>query len=158
MALLIAEYARMKNRSPLEGLEKNLNSAAQCVSAVWDFAVDGGAVSTISLNDRHGNPVVIPANSLIYNVIVHVQTAPVSTSNDGQMALQAEAANDLITAADPDAGTGNWTKLLGIPDSATASDWVVTTVDRQVKLLISVHPFTAGRIHFHIFYCLGGSL
>lgn len=158
MGLLLAEYARMKGKAPLEGLEKLLDRCAMVLTAVWDYAVDGGAVSTILLNDRQGNAATLPANALIYNVLVHVQTAAVSTSNDGTMALQINAANDLISAADPDAGSGNWTKFEGIPDIATEADGVVVTADSQLKLVIGTHGFTAGKMHFHVFYQLGGSL
>jgi hypothetical protein len=61
----------------------------------YDFAVDGGAVSTITLRSDDGD---IPNGSVILGGYADVQTI-LASSGSATAALQAEAANDVVNAA-----------------------------------------------------------
>lgn len=110
----------------------------------YDFAVDGGAVSTITLRSNDGP---IPSGAIIVGGYVDVQTACASAT--GTMALQSEAANDIVAAV----GQANWT--LGrkdiVPDS-TGSTAVKLTADRSPALVIGTAVFTAGKFDAVLMY------
>jgi hypothetical protein len=52
-----------------------------CLKAVWDFAVDGGAISTI------GSGVFFPDNAVVYESAIDVITTCTSSGDAGTMAL-----------------------------------------------------------------------
>src|SRR4051812_48465232 len=60
--------------------------------AKYDFAVEGGAVSTIALNTA-----TLPVGAVILGGYLDVQTIPTS-GGSATIAVQAQAANDLVTA------------------------------------------------------------
>ena len=63
------------------------------IRATYDFAVNGGAISTIDLG------VTVPDNMVIYDGIVEVITTCADGVDDtATIAIQTEAANDIVTA------------------------------------------------------------
>lgn len=157
-----ARFSAMKNHSPIEDLALELEMCARCLTAVWDVTggVDSGAVTAtpgVQLNNRQGLAAIFPALSMIYQVMAHAVTLPVSASNNGTIALRAEADGDLLATVDPDATNWSETRRLGIPDAATTTDWVVTTVARQLGLVIATNAFSAGKIYFHCLYVVDGN-
>jgi hypothetical protein len=61
--------------------------------ARYDFAVDGGAVSTITISDEN-----IPTNAIILGGVVEVDVA-VTSGGAATLAIQVEAAGDIVAAA-----------------------------------------------------------
>ena len=102
----------------------------------YDFAVDGGGTGTITLRSNDGP---IPIGSVILDGYLDVTTACLSAT--GTIALQAEAAADLL-AATAQAGLTLGRKSI-IPSGAGANA-VKTTADRQPAMVIATAAFTAG--------------
>lgn len=115
-------------------------------SAEYDFAVDAGAVGTITLRsapgDLQGN--LIPAGSVIEMGYIDVETAPGGT---GTVALTAEAAGD-IRAAATIAATGR----ISVVPAGTGATAVKTTVARSITMTIAVAVLTAGKFRVVLFY------
>lgn len=127
-------------------LGTKLAHTPSCAHGVYDYTKDGGAVGDINLKDIERKIIKIPAHAVVTNVFYFVETAATGlTSFD----VNLEAANDLIAAAST--FTAN-AKVLGIPDWATAADYVVTTAERTLTFSINGTAATAGKIHVFVFY------
>ncbi len=115
----------------------------------YDFAVDGGGVGTITLRsdgpDSIGND--IPAGAVIMGGYVEVDTAALSAT--GTIAVQVEAAGDLVAAV----GQAGWTvgrkSLIPVFTGATS---VKTTARRSMAIVIATAAFTAGKFRVVVFY------
>ena len=118
-----------------------LDSQKGSVKAIYDFAVSGGAVSTISLLDDDGVAVVLPDNAIITSVYVDIITAMVSTGGTGTIALNSEGAGDLLAAVDADTLSGI---AAGIP-VGTAATAVKLTAERTLSVAIATAALTAGK-------------
>ena len=112
-----------------------------CVKGIYDFAVNGGAVSTINLLDENGEEVVLPDNAIITNVLVDIVTAMTSTGGTGTIALNSEGAGDLLAAVDADTLSGI---AAGIP-VGTAASAVKLTAERTLSVAIATAALTAGK-------------
>lgn len=110
----------------------------------YDFAIDGGAVSTITLRSDDGP---LPEGAVITGGYLDIQTACLSAT--GTMALQAEGAGDILAAAAQAALTAGRKDV--IPD-ATGSTAVKTTASRSPALVIATAAFTAGKFDLVLFY------
>jgi hypothetical protein len=110
--------------------------------ATYDFAVNGGLIGTIGLG------VVVPAKAIIWDGFVDVLTTFESDDSDaGTVALQVEAANDIITAIAISNGTDPWDAgLKNVKSVGTAATAVKTTVARQVSLVVAVENLLAGKL------------
>ena len=113
----------------------------------YSFAVDGGAVSTITLRSVDGEGGTIPAGSIIVGGYVDVTTACASAT--GTIAVNSEGAGDLIAAV----GQGSWTtgRKDIVPDS-TGSTAIKTTAARSLAITIATAAFTAGVFRVVVFY------
>ena len=121
------------------------------VQAEYDFAVDGGAVSTITLRsapdagDNQGN--TIPVGSVITHGYIDVLTAVASAT--GTVAVTAESAADMLAA------TGQAGLTLGrksIVPAATGATAVKTTAARSISITIATAVLTAGKFRVVLFY------
>lgn len=110
----------------------------------YDFAVDGGAVSTITLRSHDGP---IPIGSIIMGGYLDIQTACLSGS--GTMALNSEGAGDILAAAAQAALTTGRKDL--VPD-ATGSTAVKLTAARSPAVTIATAAFTAGKFTLVLTY------
>lgn len=110
----------------------------------YDFAVDGGAASTIVLRSNDGP---IPNGAIVFAGYLDIVTACLSAT--GTMALQSEAAADVL-AATAQAGLTAGRKDI-IPDS-TGSTAVKLTADRLPALVIATAAFTAGKFSLVLLY------
>lgn len=121
-------------------------NALQCIVARYDFAVHGGAVSSIGMRVR------IPSGSIICNTLLDVITAPTS-GGSATIAVTSEGAGDIVAATSiasaPWSTTG---RKVGIPDFATATDAVKTTAERELTVTIATAALTAGKFDVYIFY------
>mgnify|MGYP001570609150 CR=1 FL=1 len=111
----------------------------------YDFAKDGGAVSTILLRGTEK----LPNNFVITTAMIDLAVA-LSTGGSVQVALQAEAAGDLRAAAIPATGGLNATGVKALIPVGTAATVVKTTVPRTPALVVSVAALTAGRFSVYV--------
>jgi hypothetical protein len=114
----------------------------------YDFAIDGGAVSTIALRQITGGP--IPSGAEVVDTILDILTIPTS-GGAATGALQIEAANDVVAAAVISGAP--WSSLgrkSGIPVSAATS--LKTTAARNPSVLIGAFAWTAGKFRLVVEY------
>lgn len=126
----------------------------QVLKCVYSFAVDGGAVGTLTLRDGLTGkaPCSLPNKAIITKAYYDVITQFVSTSNDGTIAIQANSAGDLLATVEPDATNSITTGLYAMIPVGTAATMVKTTAARDIKMVIATHAFTAGKANFFIEY------
>ncbi len=103
----------------------------------YDFAVDGGAVSTITLRSQDGP---LPLGAVIVSGYLDVQTACLSAT--GTMALNSEGAADLLAAAAQAALTLGRKSIIPAATGVTA---VKLTAARSPAVTIATAAFTAGK-------------
>lgn len=121
-------------------------SAVKTAEAEYDFAVDGGALGTITLRAApgsvHGN--TIPAGSVITHGYIDVDVA---TAGTGTVALTAESAGDIRAAATiASAGRIN---VVPVASGATSAK---TTVARSITMTIGTAVVAQGRFRVVVFY------
>lgn len=133
--------------SPLLLPEDALVRAALVVRGKYDFAVDGGAQSTIALTT--GTP--IPSGAVVVGGYIDITTQ--CTGGGASGAVQVEGAGDIVATT----GIASWTagRKNVLPafttGSITAGTQVKTTADRNISLVISGAAFTAGVFHVVLF-------
>jgi hypothetical protein len=110
----------------------------------YDFAVDGGAQSTITLRSNDGS---LPSGAVIVGGYVDVTSSCLSAT--GTIALNSEGAGDLVVAA----GQASWTtgRKDIIPD-ATGSTAIKLTAARNPAMTIATANYTAGAFTLVLFY------
>lgn len=152
--LTSTQKSAIAGRTPFDKMDKWLNQKRGVVKAVYDFAVQGGAVGSLSLKDENGDLIILPAGAIITQVYVHIITAFVSTSNDGTIALTSNSTGDLLAAVDADTLplSANHPSS-GVP-IGTAATMVILTAQRQIVLEIATHAMTAGKAAFFIEFVL----
>lgn len=114
----------------------------------YDFAVDGGAVSTITLRSNDGP---LPAGAYVLGGVLDINTA-LDSGGSATAALQVKAANDVINSAAfggaPWSTTGN--KDI-IPD-ATGSTAIELTADSSPALVVGTAALIAGAFRLILTY------
>lgn len=113
------------------------------VQADYDFAVDGGAVSTITLRGDN----TIPTGSVITGGYVDIETACLSAT--GTIAVQVESAADMLAASLQAALTTGRKSVIPVGTGATS---VKTTAERNIKIVVATAAFTAGKFRVVLFY------
>lgn len=125
-------------------------SRLKTLQAEYDFAVDGGAVSDITLRslagDIQGN--TLPSGAVITGGYLDIETA-VTSGGSATVALKAEGAADLLAATAPASLTTGRKDI--IPDS-TGSATVKTTAVRSVVATVATAALTAGKFRVVLFY------
>lgn len=120
----------------------------------YDFAVDGGAVGTITLRCNGGSSLggVIPAGSVITGGYIEVDTA-VTSGGAATLGVNSEAAGDLLAAGTLVSGAP-WssTGRKAIIPVFTAASTVKTTVTRSLTVTVAVAALTAGKFRVVVFY------
>lgn len=104
----------------------------------YDFAVDGGAVSSIVLNgsDR------IPANAIVLGGLVEVDTAIVGAG--ASLAVQVEGAGDVIAAAAVSGAPWSTTGRKSVIPAFSGATTLKTTQARDIVAVITAAVLTAG--------------
>ncbi len=116
---------------------------------IYSFAVDGGAVSTIALMGALN----IPSGATIVGGFVDITTA-LTSGGAATIAVQVEAANDILTAV----AVASWTTgrkniLPALTSGAlTAATTVRTTAARDISIVIAAAALTAGVCSVVLFY------
>lgn len=119
--------------------------------AQYDFAVNGGAISAISLG------VSIPAKAVICGGFVEVLTTLTSATDAATVALSVEGANDIVSAIAISNGGNPWDegKHAIVPKANTPESTAVkTTVARNVTATIAVEAVTAGKFNVWLYYVM----
>jgi len=127
--------------NPLLLPQDQLVRAALLVRGRYDFAVDGGAVSTIALTA--GTP--IPSGSIVIGGYVDVLTQ-LTSGGGATIACQVEGANDILTAVAVASWTAGRKNILPAltTGALTAGTHVKTTADRNISAVIATAALTAG--------------
>lgn len=117
------------------------------VRALYNFASLGGAIGNIGLG------VWLPAKAVITRAWVEVITTLASATNAATVALNAEAANDLVAAIAINNAALPWNAGFhaAIPDEAVAN-LKKTTVARQLTATVAVEALTAGKFYLVVEY------
>ena len=131
--------------SPVIEGTTNLKSAV----GEYDFAVDGGAISTITLRSSNSLGNHVPAGSVITGGYVEVDTQ-LTSGGAATIGVNVEAAGDLLAAATAVATYTTGRKSL-IPVGTGAST-VKTTVARSLTITVAVAALTAGKLRVVVFY------
>ncbi len=114
----------------------------------YSFAVDGGAVSTITLRNTAG-PALIPSGAVVEGGYIDVTTAVASAT--GTVAVQAEAAADVLAA------TGQAGLTLGrksVIPAFTGATGLKATADRAPAIVIATAALTAGVFDVVLFWAM----
>lgn len=114
----------------------------------YDFAVDGGAISTIALIGS----TAIPAGAVILGGFVDVITALAGAT--ATIALQVEAAGDIVATTAVASWTTGRKNILPafVAGSLTAANSVKTTVARDISAVIATAALTAGKFDVYLIY------
>lgn len=121
----------------------------------YDFAVDGGAVSTITLRNAGGSSLgnEIPAGAVITGGYIEVDTLLTTASgNTGTVAVNSEAAGDLLAAAVTSGAPWSTTGRKSITPVFTGATTVKTTVRRNLAITVAIAAITAGKFRVVVFY------
>ncbi len=128
------------------------DSLGGCAVDVYDFAVHGGAVGTITL------PLEIPDNAIITEAYADVITDPTSDGS-ATVALGLNTNADLLAATAIASVTGvvsllpSYTAALdgnAAAGGVEASSPVKLTADRKLKMTIATAALTAGKIAVYV--------
>lgn len=114
----------------------------------YDFAVDGGAVSTIVLRSKDG---AIPSGSYILSGVLDVLTG-FTTAAAAVAGLQVEAANDIVASTIVSGAPYSTTGLKSIIPVGTGASAVKTTAARAPSIVIGTGAITAGKCRLVLVY------
>lgn len=115
---------------------------------VYDFAVDGGAVSTIPLRSNDGQ---IPNGSIVLGGWLEVETG-FTTGASATGAIQVEAANDTVNATSVAGAPFSTTGRKSIIPVFTGATTLKTTAARSPSLVIGTGAVTAGKCNLVLVY------
>lgn len=115
---------------------------------VWDPSGVAGDRTVAS----HASGVTIPANAVIRQVWFFTKTSLVSTGNNGTIAVQCNAANDVFSAADIDASTGVAGSIGAGVEIGTAATMLKVTTACDITFVVGTNAFTAGKMDWFIAY------
>lgn len=143
---------RMNSHSLKALLGDKIFSHKVCMVGKYDFALQGGAISTINLADAKTSASTIqalkvPANFVITNVIIDRVTSPGAITS-GTISLGINSTADLLAATNMTAFDGT-SLLAGIP-VGTAATAVKVTADTPVTVTIATTALTAGKFYVSI--------
>jgi len=132
-----------------------LSNQLNAVKGLYDFAVQGGAVSTINLDDVNnefgttGN-VVVPNNSVVWSGVIDTITQG-ATSASGTFSIGLNTTTDLKAATAAASITG----LVALVPVGTAATAVKMTADRTLTTSIATGAVTAGKFNVYLQFWQG---
>lgn len=123
-----------------------LNTAAAgnigVIDAVYDFAVLGGAIATINLQNAS-----VPNKAVVIGGFVDTITVPTS-GGAATISLGLNTTTDLKAAT----AFGSYTGIVALTPVFTAATAVKATAQRTVTATIAAATLTAGKFHVALFY------
>lgn len=141
-------------QSPSEGLGEVIHKTPCLVKAVYDFAVQGGAIGNLLLLDDAGNKAILPTGAVVTRVRAYVVTAVTSAGS-------ATVAGTLLAGGDMMAATAKASLTIGafidgVPagTAATLKGPVVSATGTQLSVDVAVAALTAGKIQFFVDYII----
>lgn len=140
--------AAMLEQPTLEGI---LGIGFRVCRATYAFAADGGVQGTIALLGAAS----IPASALIVGGLVDV-TTPLTSVGAATAAIRVENADDIVLAAAVAGAPWSATGRKNVIPAFTGLTSVLTTVARDVSLVIAAADLTAGAFNIYLFYILVG--
>jgi hypothetical protein len=119
----------------------------------YDFAVDGGAISTITLRSAGGANLgnSIPSGSVITGGYIEVDTA-VTSGGTPAVSIQIEAAGDLVASGTIAAAGLNATGRKSVVPVFTGATSLKTTAARAITLTVATATLTAGKFRVVLWY------
>lgn len=136
------------------GLGTVLHRTLNVMKCVYSFAVNGGGVGAIALNDDLGNPAILPPGAIIFESFSNWTTAATSGgSATGAFSIATSTSADLLAATGKASLTGI---LAGTPvnTAATAIALGTNALGYQVYFNIATAALTAGVGNVYIWYVL----
>lgn len=152
----IAKRTTINSKAPYDealplGLGDYLHKTKNLLKVQYDFAVQGGAVGSILLNDDAGNAAILPDNTIIVGGFIDIITAMSSTGGNGTIALTANSAGDLKAAVDADTLSG----IVAIIPVGTAATHIKLTAQRQITATIATNALLGGKFSLFLEYVYG---
>lgn len=123
------------------------DGAIKIARGKYSFAVNGGAVSTIALMGT----TAIPSGAYIIGGFLEVGTQ-LTSSGSATVAVQVEAANDLVTATAYGSAPWSSTGTKVIIPVFTVATYVKTTAARDISIVIGTAALTAGVFDVVVYY------
>jgi hypothetical protein len=119
----------------------------------YDFAVDGGAISTITLRSSGGSSSgsSLPSGSVILGGYIEVDTV-VTSGGAGTLGVNSEAAGDLLAATVVSGAPWSSTGRKSIIPVFTGATTVKTTASRSLAVTVGAFALTAGKFRVVVFY------
>lgn len=131
------------------------NDGIQVAEYVYDFSVDGGAVSTITLSSK-ANKAPIPVGAIVKNTTVWVETACTSGGSATVSVGLGTDVDGLVTATAVASLTANAVIVgdgaLAVP--ASVATYVTSAANGAVTASIAVAALTAGKISVSVEYIM----
>ncbi len=118
--------------------------------AIYDFAVSGGAVSTITMKDKRGRTAQLPDGAIVKHCLIDVVTAASSAGSATIAIGTGQAGNDLKAAT----AIASYTGLVACVPVGSAATSIKMTADRQPSVTIATAALVAGKINVFIDYVL----
>lgn len=160
--IFLINHMNSSSRNALLG--NNMHRSAQCYKASWDFAIQGGAVSTINLDDDVDdltNPTLstgvagsvdmaIPNKFIVYGGYVDIITTLVGAT--ATIAIGLNTTTDIKAATAVASYTAG---ILAIIPVSTAASAVKATADRIPTITIATAALTAGKMYVNLMGQLG---
>ncbi len=165
MFRLIAQVPIFNSHAPLDGppdafggngVGTLLHRTPNLMKAVYSFAVNGGALGNIALNDDLGNAAVLPPNAIITQCVSNWTTA-MTGSNNASVSVATAAAADLISSASKASFTGIYPSSTTTPTPQTPSTYIAlgtTATGYQIYLNALTSAITAGIGNIYVWYML----
>lgn len=117
------------------------------VSGEYDFAVDGGAVGTITLRGDNR----IPNGSVVLGGYIDVTTL-VTSGGAATLAAQVQGAGDLVAATVVSGAPWSTTGVKSVVPVFTGASAIKLTAERSLAVVVAVAALTAGKFKVVVFY------
>lgn len=144
---------RMNVASFNSQLGTELHKTLNCVKGRYDFSVQGGAISTINLDDENQKDIVIPNGAIVWDGVIDILTAMASSGGTGTIALGLNSTGDMKAAVDAD----TLSNRVAIIPVGTAASCVKATADRTLTCTIATEALTQGKFDVYYFYMFAQS-
>lgn len=116
----------------------------------YDFAVDGGAISAITLRGSGALGSLIPNGSFVEGGFIEVDTL-VTSGGAATIAISVEGANDIVSATTVAGAPWSTTGRKVVIPAFTGSTVVKTTAYRPIVATIAAFVVTAGKFRVVLF-------
>jgi hypothetical protein len=117
----------------------------------YDFAVDGGAISSITLRGSNAIGNSVPAGSVVLSGYVEVDTL-VGAGAGATIGITLEGAGDIVAATVFSGAPWSTTGRKSIIPVGTGAASVKTTVARSLVAVIGTNTVTSGKFRIVVVY------